>query len=223
MNSKTFNIKAFLKGIGYLVLYIILPSLISIPFSSLLNKNNLTYNLITLLINLLTTIIFIIIFYKTIKKDFKSLNLNKFKKAFLYWLFGAILMIVSSTIISLIGIPLPSNETTNRTQFDLYPIIQIISSILFIPIIEELIFRLSFKDLSSNKHIYAIFTGLFFAIMHLPDAFTNPIMLIHLIPYASVGIAFGYIYKNTDNIIPSITSHSLHNLLTILQLFIIGG
>lgn len=223
MNSKIFNIKAFLKGIGYLVLYIILPSLISIPFSSLLNKNNITFNLVTLFINLITTIIFILIFIKTIKKDFKSLNKKKFKTALIYWLIGAAIMIVSSTIISIIGIPLPSNETSNREQFNLYPIIQIISSILFVPIIEELIFRLSFKDLSNNKHIYAIFTGLFFAIMHLPDAFTNPIMLVHLIPYASVGIAFGYIYKNTDNIVPSITSHSLHNLLTILQLFIIGG
>lgn len=223
MFSKLFNIKAFLKGIGYLVLYIILPSLISIPFSSLLKYNNLTYNISSLIINLLTTIIFIIIFLKTIKSDIKKLNKKMFKTAIIYWLVGAVIMIVSSTIISLVGISLPSNETTNRTEFNLYPVVQIISSILFVPIIEELIFRLSMKDLSDNKHIYAIFTGLFFAIMHLPDAFTNPIMLIHLIPYGAVGIAFGYIYKNTDNIITSTTTHSLHNLLTILQLFIIGG
>ena len=223
MYSKFFNFKSLLKGIGYLVLFIILPSIISIPFNFIKNQNNLVYNLQTIITYIIISIIFILLSLKDIKQGIKTFNKQTLKKSLLYWLIGLIIMLVSSTIIGLIGIDLPSNETANRTQLYEYPITQIITSIIFAPIIEEIIFRQSFKDLSSNKHIYAIFTGLFFGLMHLPDAFTNSTMLIHLIPYASCGIAFGYIYKDTDNIIATMVPHSLHNLISILKLFIIGG
>ena len=222
MNSKIFNYKSLLKGIGYLVLYIILPNIITIPFNYI-QTNNTIHNLETIITYFIITIIFILLSIKDIKNSFKTLNKKIIKKAIIYWLIGAIIMITSSTIIKLIGLPLPINESTNREQFYTFPIVQIITSIIFIPIIEEIIFRLSFKNISNNIHIYAIFTGLFFAILHLPDALTNSIMLIHLIPYGACGIAFGYIYKQTDNILATIIPHSLHNLISILQLFIIGG
>lgn len=226
MNSKLFNKKSFIKGIGYLVLYFILPSLISIPFNFLkkyLPNTNLIYNLDVILKYSIITIIFIIISRNNLKEDIKKFNKNIFKKALKYWFIGALFMIISSTIISLFNIPLPINETLNRNNFNYYPITQILSSIVFAPIIEEILFRLNFKDLSTNKHIYAIGTGLLFAILHLPDGFVNPIMLIHIIPYAAVGITFGYTYTKTKNIMSTITTHSLHNLITIIQLFIIGG
>lgn len=226
MYTKVFNKVSFIKGIGYLVLYFILPSLISIPFNFLkkyLPNTTFIYNLDVILKYSIITIIFIIISRKNLKEDIKKFNKTIFKKALKYWLIGATLMIISSTIISLFNIPLPVNESLNRTNFTYYPITQILSSIIFAPIIEEIIFRLNFKNLSTNIHIYAIGTGILFAIFHLPDSFTNPIMLIHLIPYASVGIAFGYSYIKTKNIMSTITTHSLHNLITIIQLFIIGG
>lgn len=223
MNSKLLNFKSLLKGIGYLVLFIILPSIISIPFNFIQKQTSLIYNLQTIITYLIITIIFILLSLKDIKQNIKTFNKKILKKSIIYWLIGLAIMIISSTIISAIGIPLPTNEASNRQQFNTYPIVQIITSIIFTPIIEEIIFRHSFKDLSSNKHIFAIFTGLFFALMHLPDAFTNTLMLIHLIPYGACGIAFGYIYKETDNIIATIIPHSLHNLISILKLFIIGG
>lgn len=223
MNSKLFNFKSLLKGIGYLVLFIILPSIISIPFNFIQNQNNLVYNLQTIITYIIISIIFILLSLKDIKHGLKTFNKQILKKSLLYWLIGLIIMIVSSNIIEFIGVELPVNEELNRGNLYEYPITQIIVSIIFAPIIEEIIFRQSFKDLSSNKHIYAIFTGLFFGLMHLPDALTNTTMLIHLIPYASCGIAFGYIYKDTDNIIATMVPHSLHNLISILKLLIIGG
>ena len=48
-------------------------------------------------------------------------------------------------------------------------------------------------------------------------------MLIHLIPYISVGIAFGYAYKKTNNIFGTITVHSIHNAITLIEMIILGG
>ena len=129
-------------------------------------------------------------------------------------------MISSSYIINLIGVPTPPNEVTNDTNLLQNPTIQIILGVICFPIIEEIVFRLSVKDLSPNKHIYAISTGIFFALLHIPEGFTSPIMLLHLIPYAACGIAFGYSYKNTNNIMSTITTHSLHNLLNVIELFL---
>lgn len=223
MNSKLFNFKSLLKGIGYLVLFLILPGIILIPFIFIESDSTLLYNLELTIVYLITTIIFIILAKNEFKQSIKTLNLKIIKRALIYWLIGLIIMSLSSDIIELIGIPLNSNETMIREQLKEFPITQILQTVIFAPIMEEIVFRYSFKDLSRNKHIYALFTGIFFALMHLPDALINPTMLIHLIPYSALGIAFGYIYKDTDNLLATIIPHSLHNLISILQLFIIGG
>lgn len=223
MNAKLFNFKSLLKGIGYLVLFLILPGIILIPFIFIESDSTLLYNLELTIVYLITTIIFIILAKNEFKQSIKTLNLKIIKRALIYWLIGLIIMSLSSDIIELIGIPLNSNETMIREQLKEFPITQILQTVIFAPIMEEIVFRYSFKDLSRNKHIYALFTGIFFALMHLPDALINPTMLIHLIPYSALGIAFGYIYKDTDNLLATIIPHSLHNLISILQLFIIGG
>lgn len=223
MNKTLFNLSALKKGIGYLVLFFVLPSLITIPFILIKKDTPLLVNIQNIIIYLCTTIIFILLSLKDLKKDLKSFNFKTFKKALAYWLIGLVLMISSSFILNTIGLPIPSNETTNNNILTKYPVSQSILAVMFFPIIEEIVFRLSVKDLSSNKHIYAITTGIFFALMHIPEALSSPIMLLHLIPYASCGIAFGYSYKNTNNIISTITTHSLHNLLNILQFIILGG
>ena len=222
MNAKLFDFKTLLKAFGYLVLFLILPGIILIPFFVESDPASL-YNLKLTIVYLITTIIFIILAKNEFKQSIKTLNLKIIKRALIYWLIGLIIMSLSSDIIELIGIPLNSNETMIREQLKEFPITQILQTVIFAPIMEEIVFRYSFKDLSRNKHIYALFTGIFFALMHLPDALINPTMLIHLIPYSALGIAFGYIYKDTDNLLATIIPHSLHNLISILQLFIIGG
>ncbi len=226
MTSTLFKLNSLLKGIGYLVLYIILPSLISIPFlfiKKYLPNHSIINTIFNLIPFIITTIIFLFLSRNTIKDNIKTFTKKELITGLIYWLIGLSIMLISSMIISYFDIPLPLNEQLNREQLNNQLTYQIISSVLLAPIIEEIIFRLSTKDLSSNKHIYAITTGLLFAILHLPDALLNPILLLHLIPISAVGIAFGYAYKKTNNILTTIIPHSLHNLISILKLIIIGG
>lgn len=222
MNSTSFKISSLIKGIGYLVLYIILPTIISIPFNFIqkyLPNHSIITNIIDILPILITTIIFIYIF----RKEFKIPTKKELLTGITYWLIGLSIMLLSSLIISYFNIPLPLNEQLNQEQLHSNILYHCISSIIVAPIIEEIIFRLSTKDLSNNKHIYAITTGITFAILHLPDALLSPILLLHLIPISAVGIAFGYTYKKTNNILTTIIPHSLHNLISILKLIILGG
>lgn len=48
-------------------------------------------------------------------------------------------------------------------------------------------------------------------------------MLVYLIPYSALGIAFAYAYKKTDNIYGVILIHGLHNAISLLEIIILGG
>ena len=95
-----------------------------------------------------------------------------------------------------------------------------ITSALIAPIIEEIIFRLNFKDVFKNKNMFIIFTGVLFGALHLMSS-TSLIELVFIIPYSCLGIAFSKIYAETENVFPSIIMHILHNSFTLL--IILGG
>ena len=122
-------------------------------------------------------------------------------------------------------IEINANQEANIELLNNMPLIEFICAVLFAPIIEELIFRRSFKNISSNKHIYAITSGLIFALLHVTSSLTDNtslIMLIYLIPYGALGIAFGYAYRKTNNIYGTMIMHSFHNALSLLQIILIG-
>jgi membrane protease YdiL (CAAX protease family) len=45
-------------------------------------------------------------------------------------------------------------------------------------------------------------------------------MLLHIIPYSAVGVAFGYAYKEHNNIIGTMLIHAIHNTIAIIEIII---
>ena len=220
MQKKIINIKELIKGIIAIGLYFTLPSLISIPFIFLSKHIAFSTGTLTLLLYLILVIIFSIIYIKTLKKDFPIFKKNIkpfFKIGINYWIKGLFIMFTSSFLITILNIEQNTNQSTNITLLEQYPLVEIICAIILAPILEELVFRRSLKNFTTNKHLYAFTTGLIFGGAHVISSLTSPIMLLYLIPYCSVGIAFGYIYEKTDNIYSSLLIHSLHNTISILE------
>ena len=90
------------------------------------------------------------------------------------------------------------------------------------PIIEELTFRKAFREVFTNKTLFVLASGLIFGGLHVILSLNSLWDLFYIIPYSSLGIAFGYMYQKTDNIYTSIIMHIFHNTaLTTLSL--IGG
>lgn len=226
--NKLFDLKETLKGIGIICLYYIFQLLFSMPFIFLIKSHTISEYTATLFVYILLPIPFILIYLKDLKKDFKQFKTN-YKKILLttlkYWLVGIIIMIISSIIIALSGISDNINQEANINMLKQAPIIEILCAVIFGPILEELVFRRGLKNFTSNKHVYAITTGLIFAFIHIISSISNNsdiIMLIYLIPYGALGIAFGYAYKKTNNIFGTITFHSIHNLISLLEILLIG-
>jgi membrane protease YdiL (CAAX protease family) len=226
--NKLFDLKETLKGIGIICLYYIFQLLFSMPFIFLIKSHTISEYTATLFVYILLPIPFILIYLKDLKKDFKQFKTN-YKKILLttlkYWLVGIIIMIISSIVIALFGISDNINQEANINMLKQAPIIEILCAVIFGPILEELVFRRGLKNFTSNKHVYAITTGLIFAFIHIISSISNNsdiIMLIYLIPYGALGIAFGYAYKKTNNIFGTITFHSIHNLISLLEILLIG-
>lgn len=223
--KKQINIKELIKGFTIIALYFFLGDLLSIPFLFLLKKNILNQELANLFLYVLLTLIFIIIYFKDLKKDFKNFIKNPksiLKIGINYWIKGLFIMMVSSFIFNIIGIGTSVNQEQNIELLKKMPLYELISAILLAPILEELVFRRGLKNAFKNNYLYAYTVGLIFGFIHITTSLSSPIMILLIIPYSAMGVAFGFAYKKTNNIFSTITIHMLHNAIS-LGLAMLGG
>ncbi len=235
------KISIIVRGIGLIVLYMFAGALISAILPHIpLFKYAIGRNILLILSEVLIVAILIIVFYERFFKDLKDFkkNYKKYLKQVIpYWIVGLIIMafanIIINTIINENG--LAANEAANRSVLTSLPLYSILSMCIFAPISEELLFRASFKNAFSNIIWFCLFSGIFFAGMHvatgieswsIASILKNWKELLYFIPYGSMGIAFSYAFYKTDNIFSSISLHMLQNTMSvilILSAYILGA
>lgn len=222
------QVKKYITGLGAIVVYFLLSELQLLPFQLLdidVNKIPLYLKIIYLLCYEAILIgIIILIHLKKLKKDLSDLKVNHknhFKSCLRYWLIALFIMYVSNLFISLIQEGLPANEEIIRNQFQISPIYIFISAVAFAPILEELIFRQSFRNLFQNKWLFIIISGLVFGGMHVFNSNNLTVIdLLYIIPYSTPGMAFAYMLYKTDNIFISMGFHMLHNGIMVALQFL---
>lgn len=218
-------------GIGLLALatYFILPYFEGIPFALFdMNPNNLplTVKIIYLIIfAILMMSLIMLIYNKKITKDYKDIKKNHskyFSRYLRYWLACLFVMMVSNLIINLLFTnSIPNNEQAIRDTFNISPFYIFFEAVLFAPIVEELVFRLSIKKIFSNKWVFVLISGLFFGSMHVFNDFHSLYDLLYIIPYSTPGIAFALMLEDSDNVLVPISFHFLHNGILISLQFMI--
>ena len=198
----------------------------SIIAKYILNSSNAIKDIALFVIDLLVVAVLVICNFDLLKNDFKKFK-KDYKKCldegFKYYVLGLVLMVISNLIIiNLNGGNIANNEELNRSVISLYPLYAISSIALFGPIMEEITFRGGFKQAIRNIVFYTVFTGILFGSAHIIGnvyAFSD---VLFIIPYCILGLAFSYICYKTDNIFTSISIHMIHNLFSLLIIFI-GG
>ena len=182
------------------------------------DANNLTANQKFVLTTFADIVIFIILFfmyYKDLKNDFKNLkgNLNKnMEFGFKCWLIGLVVMVTSNIIINLfIRQANAGNEQTVQELIKANGFISIITIGIIGPFVEEIVFRKAFRDVFKNAWLFIIISGVVFGGLHVILSLSSIWDLFYLIPYCSLGIAFGIMYVKTDNIYTSMLMHIFHN------------
>ena len=114
------------------------------------------------------------------------------------------------------------NEETVRNYLAALPLLMTFNAVICAPINEELVFRKSFKDIFPNNWIFTTMSGLIFGSLHVTSYITTASDIIYIIPYASLGFAFGLLYYKTDNIFSTITMHAMHNFMAIV-IYLMGA
>lgn len=223
------QIKNYLIGISAIVTYFLLSQLQLLPFQLL----NIDYNKIPLFGKVIYLLcyeailigIIILIHFKKLKNDAKDLKKNHknyYKNCLKYWFIALFIMYVSNFIISLLKDGLPNNEALIREQFQISPIYIFVSAVIFAPVLEELIFRQSFRNLINNKWLFIIISGLVFGGMHVFNGSNITLIdMLYIIPYSVPGMAFAYMLYKTDNIFVPMGFHMLHNGIMVALQFLV--
>lgn len=214
----------FLKSIGLIFLYLLLNTFFT-SFNISIGIESTSINLaVTMIESILILGILTFILRRFLKGQFQDFKKNYrvyLKKAFRYWGYGFIAMIVTNLLINSLFIDgIAPNEEANRIILTTFPLYSILSMCLIGPMSEELLFRLGFRDVFKNRWVYIITTGIIFGSMHVLLSLESVLDLLYIIPYSTLGFAFGACYFDTDNIYTSICAHVFHNVLTIAIIFI---
>ena len=159
----------------------------------------------------------VFIYYNSIKEDFKKLKTN-FKKVALKSLAIFAIGLVLYTITSIIIVTLfPNIESDNTNSllniFDNQPILLFISTIFYYPIIEELVFKKTFKDIINNKWAFVIITAILNASFEVLLSYNNLINIVNIIPSFILYATYSYMYYERDSIVVPIAYRMLYNLI----------
>ena len=223
------DLKKSFKPMLIFISYFIYQYFQVIPLALLgIDYNSLPLNLkvIYLLAYELVYILIIILLYKeTFKNNIKDFiknikyYLHEYPK---YWAFAFFLMMVSNVFILLL---FPNSTATNQENINLIfkkaPAYIIISSVLFAPIIEESIFRLSLRKIFKTDTLFIIMSGFAFGAMHVVSSFESFSDLIYIITYSIPGFVFAYTLVKSKNIFVPISLHMFHNTLTVIMQIIL--
>lgn len=222
------EIKNLSKGVLVLVLYFLYYTCSGYLLNLIgYNNFNLVFKVIcNVSIEVVLIAIILMIYKDKIKNDFKDYKnnfKNYIKKYTEYWAFAIALMIVANIVIINIE---PNSQATNQQAinelFNIAPIYIIISSVILAPIVEELVFRLSFKYIFKNDVIFVILSGITFGAMHIIGTYTCLADWLYIIPYSIPGLVFAYTLKKSNNIFVPMSLHFMHNgLMMAVQLILL--
>ena len=190
------------------------------------NLNPVSANLLTLFSDLFLLIVLGLMYYRELKDGLIKLRenfMNIFDTSFKYWLVGFFGMLVSNLVIA-IFFPgaTAGNENSVQSMIQQTPIIMFFTAGIIAPIIEELVFRQAFKDVFLTPKVFVVVSGVIFGLLHVIFSYTSWLDFLYVVPYSSLGIAFGYMVYKTDNITSSILMHMLHNSTMILFSILAG-
>lgn len=125
-------------------------------------------------------------------------------------------MMISNILINtLFKLGQAENEQLVQGMITDFPLVMLLNAGVIAPIIEEIVFRKTFRDTIKGKWAFILTSSLVFGFMHVLVA-TSLIEMIFIIPYTLLGMAFAYMYYDTDSIYTSILAHILHNTILIL-------
>ena len=221
---KKISNNSLLTTIMVILLYFLWPYFISILFGLFKIDNSLSM-ILGIFTNMILLLLIILIYFDDLKRDFGTFKKKfcyYFKRNFPIYVISIILMVVWGLVIN-IFLPnaVASNEIELIDNFKTLKYLYLINVLFYFPVIEELVFKKSFKELIKSKWLFIIITGLLNAFFNITFTAVDTLSYIWIIPNMMMLCGFSYIYYNSDNIVLAIFFRILYNIIPTL-IFLIG-
>lgn len=212
------KLKQIIKGLSVVIIYLVLSELIVLPLLMLgIDYQNLPQyiKIIYILVYELLMLSLIINMFKkeliTGWKDLKKNHKDYFNKYFKYWILAVGLMSISNIIISFFVEGQASNQEAIVKMFESSPFYIFITAVVIAPLLEELVFRLAFKNIFGENWLFVLASGLAFGLIHVIGSGNFMAELVYIIPYSIPGFIFAYVLLNSKNIFVPVGLHLIHN------------
>ena len=158
-------------------------------------------------LNISWVLLLIFLFKKELKLDYKNFNKSFIQFIIKYW---AIISIFNFLFLSLVKNISENQEIVNNyTSSNL--LLLLIPITILGPFIEEIIFRMSLKQIIKKDVVFIIISSLLFALAH-----TKFNINIHILNYGFMGFLLAYSYSKHKNIFVPIGVHILNNTMALL-------
>jgi len=207
--------KQILINLLVICLYFIWPYFLG-AFTNLLNLDESINLFISCSVNFIFLFIIIYIYRGILDKYYNKLNKN-FKKNFFdslkIFLVGLIIYVLFNTLFEILNIPVLGSQNSRIEMFKKVPVMFVLNTLFYYPVIEEIVFKMSFKELLKNKWCFVIVTGLLNAFFQIVFSMNSVTDLFYLLPYSIFFGALSLIYYKTDNIFYPIILRMCYNLI----------
>lgn len=224
LEEKIWNkLKYIIKGIVVILIFWYSSYFRLIPIKLLnLDYNNLT-NPAKVALSLFSTILCLAIFFlmyrKDLKRDFKVFIKNKDDNIDIcirYWVIALVAMMAINFFLNFVlkagG---ANNEHAVQKMIKAFPLFMFIDAGILAPIVEEIVFRKTLKDIFSNKWLFVISSFLLFGGAHVISSATQFTDYLYIIPYGLLGASFALAYYKTNTLFSSIFMHMMHNTILV--------
>ncbi len=164
-----------------------------------------------------------------LRKDIKNslINFKEYFREYNSYVLGmylkslAVMFILNISIRMYTGIETATNQENIVSILDKFPLYTILLSVIFAPILEELLFRGLIRKLINNKWVFIIFSGFLFGTLHVIDDFQSYQELLFILVYSSLGCFLAAIYYKTNNLCANIYFHFLQNFISMCALILV--
>lgn len=156
--------------------------------------------------------------FKIFKSYFREYNSLVFKT----WFKSLITMMIISLSIQLItNIETATNQESLNKAFTKLPILIMFLTMIYAPIVEELMFRGVFRKFINNKYLFIIISGVVFGALHVVDDFKSVGELLFILVYSSLGMYLASLYYKTNNICTNIYFHFIQNTFGVIGMILL--
>lgn len=194
--------------------FFFLPDVVKLlPFS---------YIPLSIILDVLMVLICIPFFFTELKRDIKIFWNNRkiYLKYIIKWqsIMLLVYFLVSFVVFYIKG---DATQSVNQQIAESLPMLYIIpSSLIYAPLVEELVFRGSLRRLIKNNALFILISGLSFGIIHTMYEATLFDMVLLSLPYATLGCFFAALYVKTENCTSSMISHFIHNAIACIMILL---